>query len=573
MTAVINIANKIVLFLDLQLMKAIGRIDLDYGLIRYLLKILSTYIISTDKYNYLHIENRDKGTTLVHRIILEYYAQYDDKLKKSLTNGNLEINHKNKRTWDNRLENLEIVTKSDNLKHKYNQIYDAYISSDYLIEIQARLKNNKKYNTDRRYLNIVSRENDNMLYNGLFSKEKLFKNLYFKFNSITKQFNKNTQNSINQYTLEDFNTTFFSYNKSNIFNKYLNYSEITYNTYQYKNIINSLLIKPLIYYYHKYIIFNIIKNNINLLFKYKNNNLDLILKKHNIINLNYIPNPNKWTDLYINHNLLINLYRILLHGNLHFTIYKNKVLISIPVKDCFSTYKVNTSFSTLFYLELLTNISADNKKYSNYLKYKSHDCSHFTLDKFTPDLIKQANKKAKLMLEQELTKSSHYIIQQNFGEEEANRVYTRQVSKNNTKRALKTTQDIHNIIKSKIDYINKYGYLTVAEIFEELYYLNITRKANCEAYNEIYKNCDKFIRLTLSNIPETKILLKDLNLTYKTLNNKTIESIIKYQEKNNNIRRKDLDCYKKVIMLKKLYRGGKSNGKSLHHKRSSTKTT
>ena len=75
-------------------------------------------------------------------------------------------------------------------------------------------------------------------------------------------------------------------------------------------------------------------------------------------------------------------------------------------------------------------------------------------------------------------------------------------------------------------FFNKYGYLTVAEIFEELYYLNITRKANCEEYNKIHKNCDRFIRSTLSNIPETKTLLKDLNLTYKTLNNKTIESII-----------------------------------------------
>lgn len=163
MTAIVNIANEIVLLVDMKLIKAIGIIDLDYGLIKYLLKILSEYSISVDRHKYLHIENRLDGATLVHRIILEYYAKYDKKLRQALEDNKLEVNHIDKNVWNNKLENLEIVTKADNLKHRYNKDYEVYLTSSYICEIQEKLKNKSNYRKNKMQIENAAKKNDEML--------------------------------------------------------------------------------------------------------------------------------------------------------------------------------------------------------------------------------------------------------------------------------------------------------------------------------------------------------------------------------------------------------------------------
>ena len=91
--------------------QAIAEIPNDYGLIRYLMKIFREYELS-DENGYLKFENRSGKEVYLHRVIMEYYAQFDTKLYTVLTNPDYEINHKNKNKWDNRLENLEFVTNT-----------------------------------------------------------------------------------------------------------------------------------------------------------------------------------------------------------------------------------------------------------------------------------------------------------------------------------------------------------------------------------------------------------------------------------------------------------------------------
>ena len=88
-----------------------------------------------------------------------------------------------------------------------------------------------------------------------------------------------------------------------------------------------LFINKITYLYNKTIIHNIIKNNIKLLDKYKNKYLDQLLKTYNIYNTNPTYSKNKYVHEYnldfIEQNILLNLYRMLLHGNIHFYVYKN----------------------------------------------------------------------------------------------------------------------------------------------------------------------------------------------------------------------------------------------------------
>lgn len=117
MNIILNIQNKFILIYDIKSLQIVNVIDLDYGLIRYLTNILSKYVISKNAYGYLQIENISGDNTYLHRINLEYYSKFNVKLYSIRTNPIYEVNHINKNVWDNRLENLEIVTKKGNLLH------------------------------------------------------------------------------------------------------------------------------------------------------------------------------------------------------------------------------------------------------------------------------------------------------------------------------------------------------------------------------------------------------------------------------------------------------------------------
>ena len=70
--------------------QAIAEIPNDYGLIRYLMKIFREYELS-DENGYLKFENRSGEEVYLHRVIMEYYAQFDTKLYTVLTNPDYDI--------------------------------------------------------------------------------------------------------------------------------------------------------------------------------------------------------------------------------------------------------------------------------------------------------------------------------------------------------------------------------------------------------------------------------------------------------------------------------------------------
>ena len=134
----------------------VGIIDVDFSLIRYLGQVTEIKDININNCGYVIIKRDDDTTTTLGRFILEYYSKYDDRLKEILKNKEYEINHINRDKLDNRIENLEIVTHQDNIKHSKGLNYDIIYKSEDLKLLQEMNKNEKKQEIDKQYLNRIS---------------------------------------------------------------------------------------------------------------------------------------------------------------------------------------------------------------------------------------------------------------------------------------------------------------------------------------------------------------------------------------------------------------------------------
>ncbi len=64
------------------------------------------------KTGYLSVQLRSGNRKYIHRLVAEAFIGFDNVL--------LEVNHKNGIKSDNRLENIEVVTHSQNMKHSFN---------------------------------------------------------------------------------------------------------------------------------------------------------------------------------------------------------------------------------------------------------------------------------------------------------------------------------------------------------------------------------------------------------------------------------------------------------------------
>ena len=220
-----------------------SRIDEDYSLIRYLCKETRDRDISSNTDNYITIKREDGTTTTLGRFILEYYTDFDCKLYTVLNNDEYEINHINKDVTDNRLANLEIVTKRGNELHKRNKPYEDEIimTSSELQAIQKARMEEKKQNTDKEFMKRRS---------GIFHKHikenrvslELIKYLYLDFKYVTSHSQKkehtHTEHSNNSGTDRNIGgQIFLSGNHTNYINKLVNF----HREYIYITIMNDNL--------------------------------------------------------------------------------------------------------------------------------------------------------------------------------------------------------------------------------------------------------------------------------------------------------------------------------------------
>ena len=487
-----------------------------HGLVLYLLRIIKEYIFTLNNSGYMQVDNRQNGERLLHRIILEYYSQFDIKLFTVLNNENYEVNHKNGKVWDNRLENLEMVTHLGNMLHKENKDYSEEIvmTTNELLNIRDKRKTTKKYKLQKLHLeNVNNRNNVILMEEGNFT--KLFENLYLKFNSITFYATKNPSTLTDTIDIEDLQHKLFSSSTSNLFYKYIekdlvnkqNVPNISLYISKYIHIFKYNIIDS----YRRYYLINIINNNIDLFNKHTNKTALELYARFNVCDINYTK-QNCEIEEYLKHNILQNFFTVLI-TSLPFTIYKNNILVAVSLKDIFTTYKRYDAFRLLYDLGLLIKLNNPPKKLTNFFNSfpkTIHSPSFICIPRWNEDTFIEVKKKIKEISKSEIKTYTHYIATANFGTDRADNIYKNPVCNTNTTKSIITNQDINNILLSYKEEIQKEGFITLDEILSELEKINQERKMNDEDYNEIYPNCIRFISKVLQNIPETRKTLKEL---------------------------------------------------------------
>lgn len=504
----------------------VGIIDIDYSLLRYLGRELTFKTININNSGYPIIKRGNNTVTTLGRSILEYYSRYDESLKQILNNSDYEINHKNRNKLDNRIENLEIVTHTDNIKHCKGTNYNVLYTTDKLKQLQKRNINQHNQSVDRKYLNRI---------NGLFLKfmrtgivdEKLLKCCYcylgFKYIKMIQP--NNISNSID-------------INKKKDLIKY---------KYMTKLCTNALIYleqkkKELIYK-------TIINNNIKILNRYitRYPYIKEVLKKYKLIDYNYKEELN--FEHSNSRNLLLDLYKDIYDSN-KYTIDDGDILTTVTLKYFFNVRGKYKSFLVLYLLGLL-NRRDDVSRPNTTSIYNVHTPSFIKIPVYTDKLLKQVNEISKDLLELNLNKFTYFLIRQEFGEETADLVYRNTTSKLHYQDCVRAKEDIINFIKTDKDlYIH--GFMTKEDIFDYLQYINTQRTIKDEEHNEIKKSFINFITSLLLYNTDTKQVLKDLGLVYTTLNNKILNNIKKHQQKHNLNYNVELKSKMKVLVLKKL---------------------
>ena len=509
----------------------VGIIDVDFSLIRYLGQAAEINDININNCGYVIIKRKDNTTTTLGRFILEYYSKYDNRLKQILENKEYEINHINRDKLDNRIENLEIVTHQDNIKHSKGLNYDIIYKSEDLKLLQEMNKKEKKQEIDKQYLNRIS---------GLFfklynlymeNKEckldiKILKCCYLKFK------NNKTKSNIKEQEIRESKelTTLKQYKLMSCF---------------HTTFIKIILQKKKQYIYKKVVL----DNNITLLNKYieRYPTLKNIFKKYKIMDKEF--KEQLKFDKSNSRNILIDFFTDIYKFN-WYVVENGNILLTVNIKNFINVKGKYKAFLTLYLLGLLKRQN-DISKSNTISNRLVHTPSFIHIPFYTDELLKQANNIAKDLLSLNLNKFTYFLIRQEFGEEIADFIYKNKKSKSNYKYGLRAKEDILEFISTDKDILN-FGFIKVEEIFEHIQGLNVQRQIRGEEYNKICNGFTNFIKSLLLYNTDTKKKLEELGFIYISLNSKIIQNIKNYQKEQGFNFTISLKPKEKAIVMKKL---------------------
>ena len=495
----------------------LGVIDYDESLIKYLLNIFSMYELNKDN-GYLKFENKD-GEVYLHRIIMEYYSKYDTKLYTVLNSG-YEVNHKNFNKWDNRIKNLEMVTRLGNERHKRGMYYEDEIAmtSEEIIKIQNERRKKRQHFTDKRHLEKVNFINLKLLDDNNYYNSFIYENLYIRFNNVNKEplLMPNKRSSINTLT------------------SVMSESMI--------NFINAQCTYLLVELYDVHRARTIIQNNIQVLNKYYNKTryfkyvCDKFLIKEKL----------EWIFQFLDNKPSPEYY---------YTFYKNELCFIFSINSIFTERGKYTHFKMIYRTGLLKRAKV-NLRINSYggLRSSSKIIIPIYTDKLFSSTILPESKHLHSNKYKRITST---ILLKNEGEKVADKVYKNPILLEKAKFNLKSIEDIENILISPTitDKIHLYGFVKVQDIREELRIINEERKSRGEFSREITCSDDGFIKRIITNIDEITEIMKQNNIEYIIMNKKTKERIQRHQKKNGIEDFKNLrfNQNERVIILKKLY--------------------
>lgn len=516
-----------------------SKIDPDYGLMRYLCRTARYTDIRSNNKGYLTIKRKDGTTTTLGRLILEYYAQFDLKLYSIINNSKFEINHKNKDVTDNRVENLEIVTRQGNLYHEQGRPYWNYIifKTIELQRIQKICLERNQFKIDMEFLRRKSSLLKKRMENDTLDTD-VISCLYLEFKYViwdcVEQDHTHTKNSSNSKN---------TYNDSieNILPK--NYTDF---------------IKKLVNIYDEYIFNTTINKNKQLLKRYQSKYpyLDKILKKFKINDKKIVYKSRLETENK-SRTLLFDLYDFL-KDTKRYTINDGNILAIVNLIWQTTARGKYDSYRVMYLLGLLNRQRPlKRKRYYNADRTIIHSPSFISIPAYTEDLLKEANKRAKILLDLKIKNLTYFIVRETFGEKIADEVYRNPLLKKNyEKYGLPAQKAFINFLKIDLyldEDIRKRGFLTTEEILE--IFIDKYSKEAEQKKIKLFNGFDNFIRKLLSYNEDVRNELDKLGFAYIGLNNTLIEKIKEYQKQNGistKVFTQELKRNKKVVILKEL---------------------
>lgn len=502
-------------------------INTNYSLIRYLTKLLDVNSIYTNNYGYVCLKRKDGTTSSLQRIIMEFYSEFDEKIKQ-LLNENNEVDHINNIKIDNRVDNFQILKHQDNILKIYNNRYQVAGQNEYILEVDNKIKKFKQYKIDEEKLKRQNGIFNRVIKTGNF--KNIFECCYLNLYSISDKPSANYPENIGTVIYDSL--CYINNNPTN------NCTNILYELYKHKN---------------NYITCKLLNNNLRILNRYRlrYNYLNEIIMKYNILNNKYDYKINNNIDIYdLKYNLnlrkskqlLYDLYQeIILKDN--YTINNGTVLKSIDISFEVDKRSKYTYYRIMFILGLLKREkSKDNKTF-------------FSIPIYTDELLRKANVRAKKLIELNWRKVRFFSVVEEFGEDIAKEVYKERFDflygmyNEYSKRAKEDI--IKFVINNKK--IKEYGFITIGDILSYIVDLNEKRKENSLVYNPIHKNFNVFIKDLLKTNTDTINEMEKLGYKYVSLNKSIIKNIKEYM-KYNNLDNENLNLYskKRVIVLKQL---------------------
>ena len=241
-------------------------INTNYSLIRYLTKLLDINSIYTNKDGYVCLKRKDGTTSSLQRIIMEFYSEFDDRIK-TLLKEKYEVDHINNIKTDNRVDNFQVLKHQDNILKIYNNRYQVAGTNEHILELDNKIKNLKQYKTDEKKLKRQNGKFNKVIKRGNFKNisECCYLDLYSKSNRTSSNYPESIETVIYDS---------MCYIKNNSTN---NCTNILYELYQHKN---------------NYITCKLLNNNLRILNRYRlrYNYLNEIIMKYNILRYT----NNKW---------------------------------------------------------------------------------------------------------------------------------------------------------------------------------------------------------------------------------------------------------------------------------------
>lgn len=485
------------------IVNAITQISTNYSLIRYLLSLLDTNSISINDSGYICMRRKNMKKTSFQQILMDFYMQHEEQLSQYLKHT--EIDHINGIKTDNTTKNFQLLTHKNNILKSKKSEYQVTIQNEYIMNIENNIVKTKQYKIDEKYLKRL---------NGIFKKtvktgiiEDISKCCYLDLSSRTIL----KQNQVYQDITESLNN--IALYVVNILTE--NHAKLIINMYKEKK---------------KYICHKILRNNLIILnrFKKRYSYLDEVIKKYNILydytkelRVNSIIDYNYQKELFSSNNLLFDLYQLIITDN-KYVIKDDNILSSIDISFDFDKRGKYYSFRVMYLLGLLQRLKTTKKK------------TFLCIPIYTEKTLKEANLRAKKILELDLRKLTYFIVVEEFGEEIAESIFkgrTDLLSKRYKQYSVRAKEDIITLLREDKD-LYLQGYIKVEDIYEQIDFINHQRKIHNLEYNPIYKGFNSFISGLLKYNTDTKQALKELGLEYRKASKSIIINIEEYQKRN-----------------------------------------